>query len=63
MSFSGLDSTIAELEKVQRSKTALDIFAEMKQRGLQPNVITYSALSIACIKAGKSKTALDVLQR
>ena len=39
---------------------ALAIYEEMKQRGLEPNVITCSALISACAKARKLDKAFEV---
>ena len=41
-------------------KRALQLFVEMQQKGLQPDVITYTAVITACAKGGMAKRALQL---
>jgi pentatricopeptide repeat protein len=43
-----------------QSDKALEVYTEMKQSGLQPEVFTYNSLSCACAKSIQSEKALEV---
>jgi len=55
-------AAISSCEKGLNSSKALQIFDRMKKRGVEPTVITYSALISALEKCGQWKLAMDVLE-
>ena len=44
------DTEVERREEGQEPKRALEVLAEMRRRGVEPNVITYSAAISACKK-------------
>jgi pentatricopeptide repeat protein len=44
------------------AEKALEVFQEIRQRGVEPNVITYNALISACKKGKKAEKVLEVFQ-
>jgi pentatricopeptide repeat protein len=44
------------------AEKALEVFQEMQQIGVEPNVITYNAFISACKKGKKAEKALEVFQ-
>ena len=42
---------------------ALNLLSKMKEKEIEPNVISYNATISACEKAGDSKTALALLSK
>jgi len=54
-------AAISACGKAGRTNTAVGLLAEVKQQGLEPDVITYNAAISACEKGSRTDTALDLL--
>ena len=51
------------MRKCRIPKRVLQLFGEMRQQGVQPSVITYSAVISACGKGLLAKRALQLLEQ